>query len=359
MPRPRAGPMRPPRRRERGSTNSGASTWAWIARAPGGRCGAQRSAWSSHAGRSRRPAAVTRGSWTPRSAPRRRNERLRRRPDEPAAIEAALAGRRSAELSRRSDRAVELAARYPAEPAGAADRDARADAVAGALDAWIGRPRAEPLTGATAAELEAQLASLPAPPDGDTEVDPTVLEARRALDRADDAIGMLGPRPAAPTPDATQGPGEDELRHLARRLRTPDPDPQTGLEEELRRAEQELVAGAGRPRGLGWGLGAAFSALAALAAVIAGQGLLAALALALAVGLGVRAWMAGRTPASAAGRRVELARAALAPFTMARDAARAERAAAAEDARAAGLPADPDDLERRADAVAAAIRAAR
>ena len=55
------------------------------------------------------------------------------------AIEAALASHRSAELSRRSDRAVELAARYPAEPAGAADRDARADAVAGALDA-LDRP---------------------------------------------------------------------------------------------------------------------------------------------------------------------------------------------------------------------------
>jgi exonuclease SbcC len=275
-----------------------------------------------------------------------------------SAIEAALAGRRSEELSRRSDRAVELAARYPAEPAGAADRDARADAVAGALDAWIGRPRAEPLTGTTAAELQAQLASLPAPPDGDTEVDPTVLGARRALDRADDAIGMLGPPPAAPTPDATQGSGEDELRNLARRLRTPDPDRQPGLEEELRLAEQELVAGAGLPRGLGWGLGAAFAALAALAAMTSGQGLFAALALALAVGLGVRAWMAGRTPASAAGRRVELARAALAPFTMAGDAARAERAAAAEDARAAGLPADPEDLERRADAVAAAIRVA-
>ena len=273
-------------------------------------------------------------------------------------IEAALAGRRSAELSRRSERASELAARYPAEPAGAADRDARADAVAGALEAWIGRPRAEPLTGATAAELEAQLASLPAAPDGDTEVDPTVVEARRALDRADDAIGLLGSRPAAPTPDSTQGPGEEELRDLARRLRTPDPDPQTGLEEELRRAEQELVAGGGRPRGLGWGLGAAFFALAALAAAIAGQGLLAALALALAVGLAVRAWMAGPTPGSAAGRRVELARAALAPFTMARDAARAERAAAAKDARSAGLPADPDDLERRAGAVAAAIAAA-
>ena len=275
-----------------------------------------------------------------------------------ATIEAALAGRASAELTRRTDRAAELAARYPTEPAGAADRDMRADAVAGALDAWLGRPRAEPLTGTSAAELEAQLASLPAAPDGDIEVDPSVLGARRALDRADDAIGMLGPRPAAPAPDAMHGPGEDELRSLARRLRTSDPDLQPHLEEELRSAEQELAAGGGR-RGLAWGLAAAFSTLVAVAAVIAGQPLLAVLALALAVGLGVRGWLAGRTPASAAARRVELARAAVTPQFQAREAARAERDAAAEDARAAGLPADSDDLERRADVVAAAIRAAR
>jgi len=274
-----------------------------------------------------------------------------------AAIEAALAGRGSAELTRRTDRAAELAARYPTEPAGAADRDARADAVAGALDAWLGRPRAEPLTGTTAAELVAQLASLPAPPDGDTEVDRSVLEARRAVDRADDAIGLLGPRPAAPATDATRGPGEEELRTLARRLRTPEPDGQPRLEDELRSAEHELMADGGR-RGLAWGAAAAFAGFASLAALIAGQPVLATLALALAVGVGVRGWLAVRTPASAAARRVGLARAAVAPQSVARDAARAERAAAIEDARAAGLPADPDDLERRADAVVAATRAA-
>jgi hypothetical protein len=166
-----------------------------------------------------------------------------------AAIEAALAGRRSAELSRRTDRAAELSERYPTEPAGAADRDARADAVAGALDAWLGRPRAEPLTGTTAAELEAQLATIPAPPEGDTEIDPTVLGARRALDRADEAIGLLGPRPAAPTPNPTDGLGEDQLRSLARRLRTPGPRsaaPPRGGAAECR-------AGAcGRTRQLAW-----------------------------------------------------------------------------------------------------------
>jgi DNA repair protein SbcC/Rad50 len=275
-----------------------------------------------------------------------------------AAIEAALAGRASAELTRRADRATELAARHPTEPAGAAGRDARADAVAGALDAWRGRPRSDPLAGTTAAELEARLASLPAPPDGDTEVDRSVLEARRALDRAADAIGLLGPRPAAPATDAMGGPAEDELRTLARRLRTPEPDAQPRFEEELRSAEDVLVAGGGH-RALAWGAASAFIAFAALSAVIAGQQLLAALAVALAVAVGARGWLAARNTASAAARRVELARAAVAPQSVARDAARTERAAAIEDARMAGVPADADDLERRADAVAAAVRVAR
>ena len=136
------------------------------------------------------------------------------------------------------------------------------------------------------------------------------------------------------------------------------PGSQTGLERSWRRAEQELVAGAGRPRGLGWGLGAAFSALVALAAVIAGQGLLAALALALAA-----AW------ASARGWRVErpLRPRGAGSSSPARPSHRSPWPVTprARNGRprprtqgTAGLPSDPEDLERRADAVTAAIRAA-
>ena len=67
-----------------------------------------------------------------------------------------------------------------------------------------------------------------------------------------------------------------------------------------------------------------------------------------------RVW--GSADGSQAGRRPPRRRVRV---ELARAAARAERDAAAEEARAAGLPADSDDLERRADVVAAAIRAAR
>ena len=271
-----------------------------------------------------------------------------------ATIEAAVAGRAAAELTRRAGRVEELASRHPTEPAGLADRDARADAVAGALDAWLGRPRPEPLSGTSAAHLESELAVLPAPPEGDLEVHATVVEARRTLDRAEDSLGLLGPRPAAP--GSLGGQGEDELRALARRLRTPDPDPQPQLAAELDAAERDPASGAG----LGWAIGAAVAAVAAvaaIAAVLAGQPPVGAALGLMAVGLGAWAWMARRAPAGR--ERVENARAAYAPFAVARDAARAERQAAAEAARASGLPPEPDELERRADAIAAAARAAR
>jgi exonuclease SbcC len=270
------------------------------------------------------------------------------------AIAAAIAAASAAELDRRAERAAALAARHPTEPAGSAERDARADAVAAALDGWVARPRPEPLTGATAADLEAELTTLPAPPDGDVEVHPTVVDARRALDRAEDALGLLGPRPSAPPPS---GVSEEELRTLARRLRTPDPEWQPGLEDELRAAEADRT---GAARGAtGWVMAAALAGLGGIAALVAGQVLVAVVGIVVAAGLVGWALLTGRGTAPTDAARVERARAALGPYTFSRDAAREERRVAAELARTAGLPADADELERRADAAAAAVRAAR
>lgn len=270
------------------------------------------------------------------------------------AIEAAIAAAAADELNRRAGRATALAARHPAEPAGQLDRDARADAVAAALDGWSGRARPEPLSGPTAAELEAELAALPAPRVGDVEPHPSVVDARRRLDRADEALGLLGD---APTVKQAAGSGEEELRAIARRLRTPDPDPRPDLEAELHAAEAELSAGNGRGA-TGWVVAAALAALAAAAALTAGQVAVAVVGFALAAGL--VAWaLIGRRSASTGSMRVELARAALVPSTLARDAAASERRAAAEQAASMGLPVDPVDLDRRADAAAEAARAAR
>ena len=159
-PRQRAGPMRPPPRRGCDWTSSAASTSGVDRQGARGplRSAKERVELARGAlddARARHEAFLD-ATLSAEAAERAASSQSR----QAATIEAALAGRSSAELTRRTDRAAELAARYPTEPAGAADRDMRADAVAGALDAWLGRPRAEPLTGTSAAELEAQLASL-------------------------------------------------------------------------------------------------------------------------------------------------------------------------------------------------------
>ena len=254
---------------------------------------------------------------------------------------AALARQSADGLAARVRRAEELAERHPTEPAGAASRDARSDAVAAALDAWRGRPRLEPLSGSTALELEAELASLPPAPAGDTEVDPTVAAARRGVDRAEDAVGLLGARPAAPALEPA-GLGEDELRALGRRLRTPDPELQPALEAEL------YDAGA-RPPLARWAA-ASVAALLAGGALAVGQPIAAVVVALVAAALAGWAWTGGRSASKRS--------AALAPIAVAREHARREREGTAESARTAGLPADADALDREADRRHAAVRAA-
>jgi hypothetical protein len=125
----------------------------------------------------------------------------------------------------------------------------------------------------------------------------------------------------------------------------------------LRAAEADRTAAA---RGAtGWVTAMALAGLGGIAAIVAGQVLVAVVGIVVAAGLVGWALLSGRGTASTDAERVERARAALVPYTLSRDAARVERGVAAELARTAGLPADADELERRADAAAAAVRAAR
>jgi DNA repair protein SbcC/Rad50 len=102
--------------------------------------------------------------------------------------EAALAVREATQLSDRAQRAAELATRYPEVPAKLATRDELADEVAAALDSWRRRPAPVPLNGSSAAELEQQLATIPAVQEGDRRPDRSVSDAARALDLADEAL---------------------------------------------------------------------------------------------------------------------------------------------------------------------------
>ena len=124
--------------------------------------------------------------------------------------EAALAVREATQLSDRVHRAAELAVRYPQAPAALAKRDALADEVAAALDSWRRRPTPVPLNGPSAAELEQQLAAIPAVPAGDRRPDRSVTDAARVLDLADEALRQhLERTPAAALPESAPKPAPD------------------------------------------------------------------------------------------------------------------------------------------------------
>jgi recombinational DNA repair ATPase RecF len=112
-----------------------------------------------------------------------------------AGAEAVLARREADALIARLARATALAEAHPAAPEALASRDELADQVAAALEAWRRRPAPVELTGPTAAELHAQLASLPAVPGGDRRPDRSVLDAARALDLAEEALRVDEERP--------------------------------------------------------------------------------------------------------------------------------------------------------------------
>ncbi len=123
-----------------------------------------------------------------------------------AVAEAALALRDAAELAARADRAAALTVAYPAAPAALTTRDQLADRVAAALESWRGWPTPVPLSGASAAELQAQLDGLPAIPEGDLRPDRSVTDALRTLDLAEEALRLHEERPAT-TPASPSGGG--------------------------------------------------------------------------------------------------------------------------------------------------------
>jgi hypothetical protein len=112
-----------------------------------------------------------------------------------AVAEAALALRSAQEVAGRGERAAALAIAYPQAPAPLATRDELADLVAAGLDAWRRGQAPVALTGPSAAELEAQLAALPALPAGDRRPDRSVTDAVRSLDIAEDGVRQLGELP--------------------------------------------------------------------------------------------------------------------------------------------------------------------
>ena len=137
-----------------------------------------------------------------------------------AGAEAAHARMLATEAAARLNRAQELTARHPSQPASLAARDEIADSVAAALEAWAGRPPVPVLDDRTASMISEEIATLPPAPVGDIRPHPSVSDALRSVDLVVESITQLGARPAVPEGAASET-AIRELRELARRLRTP------------------------------------------------------------------------------------------------------------------------------------------
>jgi hypothetical protein len=266
--------------------------------------------------------------------------------------EGLLAALHASEARRRHAEAAQLAARHHGPPPTLAARDAVADQVAGALDAWDARPQLVSLEGPSVADLEAELAGLPSDVvPGDLEPHESVRDALRALDVAEGARAQLSEEPQVaeePLPDVE----ERSVRELARRMRETQLPSAARLEEELA-AARLAVAAARSPLVVPLLAGAGLAILAGVGLLVAGQALAGVALLVLGAVAGAAGWLTGNG-ARAAATRQERADAALRPYREALVASAGDRAAAEAEARAAGLPADSVALDELADRLASA-----
>jgi exonuclease SbcC len=256
-------------------------------------------------------------------------------------------------LQARAARAAELAGRHPVPPPAPSERDANADAVAAAIVGWDRRPLPVALDGSSSELLAAELAALPETPVGDLRPDQALRDLLRELERAEQAVALLGTEPDGGDP--ARGADVDVMRSVARRLAAPMPAGADALEEELASARR-ASARSGSPAPLPIGAGLGLLALGLLVALALSP--VAGIALA-GIGAGIAAWgwRAG-TAARAAATRVRAAEASLAPYREAQARATAERAAAATEARDHGWPDDPAALEALADRTREMLREA-
>jgi exonuclease SbcC len=266
--------------------------------------------------------------------------------------EAALARMQAAECAARAARAVELSARHPAPPPSLATDDALSGRVAGALESWAQRPRRVELTDRSADAIQAEIESLPLPPHGDLDAHPSVMDARRAVARASQAIELLGLPPAV-SERLPEGWTATQLRDLARRVEDRTLPEAAALEQEL--AQMRTLGRSPAERLVPFGLGAlaigAGLVLVTTGFPPAGGALIAA---------GLAALVFGAVRRTAAGSEESIGRAehALAPYREAASRARDDRAGALRTVREARLPEDPAELMRLADRVAAAAQQA-
>lgn len=275
--------------------------------------------------------------------------------DELRAVEAVSARQRAGNIVTRRDRARQLAARHREAPASLPARDESADAVAAALKSWADRPAPLALSGDSADQLREAIAKLPSLPDGEVRPAEVVEASYRSWRAAVDSARLESDEPALPTPPATGGLSEGDLRRLATDLQAAEPKLDPAVAARMEIAKRRLLA-ADRPSQRLLVAGAAVAA--ALAALLLLIGVLLAAVASAVASIAFAAGAARRhSIRAAAAAELQAAEAQLEPSRLALEAARARRADAAILLAAAGLATNPEAAREVADAVAAHSRA--
>jgi hypothetical protein len=249
-------------------------------------------------------------------------------------------------LGQRFDRAAELSAKYPVEPAPAAGEEELANIIAETLAVWEAAPPEPDLSGPAIAEIEAELASLPERPDGDLAPAQGVLDADAALTAAEEMLGRHEEgRPEPPLFDATP----EELHALADQLAA-----EPHVDHEARARVDELRANLTKPKRATRAPLIAAAALIAVAAVVAvaltpTAGVAMAIAGALVVGVAV--WMSRRQPDAAAADALAAAERLLAEQEARAREVEARRRGAVGRLKELGIIPDPDAVRAAADQV--------
>jgi hypothetical protein len=294
-------------------------------------------------------------------------EALHRRADElqrtVTAYEAAAAAYVAQQLSGQLNEAEQLDARFGGvAPAGAADDDELANAVASALASWRSAPIPADLGPRSSADIDAEIAALPTPPEGDTVVHDSVRLAEEQLARAEAQLQQHDrTRPAAAATSAPQvAAGDDELLELAHVLEAPLPTIPPELVQQERAAQLAASTPVGGKPPQAVVISAVVAVVLGLGGLVLGQAVIGGVLLIAAIGLGVFAF-AGRRPAAAGDGAISAAATARAALLTAQ-----EQAATAEQRRVRaiqrcgelGVAADPAALRAIPAARAAGLSAA-
>jgi len=146
---------------------------------------------------------------------------------------AIIADKEASEWERRLQRLLQIIGKNPERPTGDIQELMElAHDVSAALRIWQERPAVPDLSGATVAEIQAEIELLPTYPTGELEPDPKVLKSEAELLASKYALTLHAQgEPAKPVMPDTKGVPAEQLRQLSSMLNEPEPEVDPRLEE--------------------------------------------------------------------------------------------------------------------------------